>query len=199
EGGTGVAVSGEGVAANGGGEPPRSLALAPFARAESGLATRLQALAGARGRTPAARIFSRVNWEAAFGWLADRHGVTLAPAQEAGVQMALTAPVAILTGGPGTGKTHTLRAVLAVAHAKGLRCLLAAPTGRATKRMEEATGFPAGTLHRMLELRPVGKAERGGDNPLPADLVIVDEVGMLDVLLANQLAKAIAPGTHLLL
>jgi exodeoxyribonuclease V alpha subunit len=191
--------TGEVVAANRDGEPTRLLALAPFARAESGLATRLQTLAGASGQTPAARIFSKVNWAAAFDWLADRHSLTLAPAQETGVRMALTAPVTILTGGPGTGKTHTLRAVLALARAKGLQCLLAAPTGRAAKRMEEATGRSAGTLHRVLELRPGGKAGRGVDNPLPADLVIVDEVSMLDALLANQLAKAIARGTHLLL
>ena len=68
--------------------------------------------------------------------------------------MALTAPVSILTGGPGTGKTHTLRAVLALAQAKRLRCLLAAPTGRAAKRMEEASGLLATTLHRLLELPP---------------------------------------------
>src|SRR3954451_3109477 len=74
------------------GWPPS--ALAPFARAESGLATRLQTLASASEQTRAGRIFSGVNWAAVFGWLADRHGLTLAPAQEAGVRMALTAPVA---------------------------------------------------------------------------------------------------------
>src|SRR5438045_3408778 len=113
--------------------------------------------------------------------------------------MALTSPVSILTGGPGTGKTHTLKAILVLARAKGLRCQLAAPPGRAAKRMEEATGLPSGTLHRVLELRPGGKAGRGLDNPLDADLVVVDEVSMLDALLANQLAKAVAQGAHLLL
>jgi len=177
----------------------RLLALAPFARAESGLATRLQTLAGAADEARAARLFGALDWGAAFDWLAERHGLTLAPEQEAGVRMALTAPVTILTGGPGTGKTHTLRAILTLARAKRLRPLLAAPTGRAAKRMTEATGLPAGTLHRALELRPGGKAGRGRDNPLDADLVVVDEVSMLDALLANQLAKAVAPGTHLLL
>jgi exodeoxyribonuclease V alpha subunit len=113
--------------------------------------------------------------------------------------MALTSPVAILTGGPGTGKTHTLCAVLTLARAKRLRCLLAAPTGRAAKRMEEATGWKATTLHRLLELRPGGQAGRNAEHPLEADLMVVDEVSMLDALLANQLAKAVAPGTHLLL
>jgi exodeoxyribonuclease V alpha subunit len=92
-----------------------------------------------------------------------------------------------------------LRAVLTLARVKRLRCVLAAPTGRAAKRMEEATGLAAGTLHRVLELRPGGKAGRNADRPLEADLVVVDETSMLDALLANQLAKAIAPGTHLLL
>ncbi|MDP8925144.1 MAG: ATP-dependent RecD-like DNA helicase [Chloroflexota bacterium] len=191
--------TGELVAAAREGESDRLLALAPFARAESSLASRLQTLAGAGHHTRTATIFGGVDWAAAFGWLADRHGLTLAPEQEAGVTMALTAPVSILTGGPGTGKTHTLKAILTLARAKGLRCLLAAPTGRAAKRMEEATGLQAGTLHRVLELRPGGKVGHGPDNPLPADLVVVDEVSMLDVLLANQLAKAIAHGAHLLL
>ena len=174
-------------------------ALAPFARAESGLASRLQTLAGLGDRARVAQLFSRVSWPTAFGWLVERHGLRLAPEQEAGVQMVLTHPVSILTGGPGTGKTHTLRAIMAMALAKELRCVLAAPTGRAAKRMTEATGHPAGTLHRILELRPGGQAGRGPEHPLSADLVIVDETSMLDVLLANQLVKALAPGTHLLL
>ncbi|HET8630117.1 MAG TPA: AAA family ATPase, partial [Thermomicrobiales bacterium] len=177
----------------------RLVALAPFARAESGLASRLAALAAAAMDARAARTFAATDWAAAFGWLAAKHGLTLAPEQEAGVRMALTAPVSILTGGPGTGKTHTLRAILALARAKRLRPLLAAPTGRAAKRMQEATGLEAGTLHRTLELRPGGKAGRGPARPLDADLVVVDEVSMLDALLANQLAKAVAPGSHLLL
>ncbi len=177
----------------------RLLALAPFARAESGLASRLVALAEAGADARVARVFADADWAAAFGWLATRHDITLAPEQEAGVEMALTSPVSILTGGPGTGKTHTLRALLLLARAKRLRPLLAAPTGRAAKRMQEATGLDAGTLHRTLELRPGGKAGRGQDNPLDVDLVVVDEVSMLDALLANQLAKAVGAGCHLLL
>ena len=175
------------------------IALAPFARAESSLASRLHTLQGRGAGASVARIFTNVDWSVVFTWLAERHRLQLASAQEAGVRMALTSPVGILTGGPGTGKTHTLRAVLTLARAKGLRCLLAAPTGRAAKRMEEATGWPASTLHRLLELRPGGQAGRNAESPLEADLVVVDEVSMLDVLLANQLAKAVAPGTHLLL
>ncbi|MDP9372015.1 MAG: ATP-dependent RecD-like DNA helicase [Chloroflexota bacterium] len=177
----------------------RLLALAPFARAESSLAGRLQSLAGASGEAPVTRAFREADWAAAFRWLADKHGLTLAPEQEAGVKMALTSPVSILTGGPGTGKTHTLRAVLTLARAKRLWPLLAAPTGRAAKRMNEATGLPAGTLHRTLAIRPGGKPGHNPNHPLDADLVVVDEVSMLDALLANQLARAVAPGTHLLL
>ncbi len=179
-------------------EVDRLQALAPFARAESSLASRLQGLSRATATGPR-RIFGEVDWPVVFGWLGERYGMSLAPEQESGVRAALTSPVSILTGGPGTGKTHTLRAVLMLARAKKLRCILAAPTGRAAKRMEEATGWPAGTLHRVLELRPGGRAGRGPDNPLEADVVVVDEVSMLDSLLANQLVKAIAPGTHLLL
>jgi exodeoxyribonuclease V alpha subunit len=175
------------------------VALAPFARAESGLASRLQGLHAVGTQTRVGSIFAPVHWGAALGWLADKHGLTLAPEQEAAVRMALTSPVSILTGGPGTGKTHSLRAILTLAQAKGVRCLLAAPTGRAAKRMEEATGLPSGTLHRVLELRPGGKTGRDADNPLDSDLVVVDEVSMLDALLANQLVKAVRRGAHLLL
>ncbi|MDP9356948.1 MAG: ATP-dependent RecD-like DNA helicase [Chloroflexota bacterium] len=191
--------TGEIVAATWEGEEGRLLALAPLARAESGLAARLQALAGAAGRSPVGQVFAGVDWTVAFGWLAEKHGLHLAEEQEAGVRMVLSSPVSVLTGGPGTGKTHTLRGVLTLARAKGLRCVLAAPTGRAAKRMQEATGWPAGTLHRVLDLRPGGQAGRGLENPLEADLVVVDEVSMLDALLANRLVKAVAPGTHLLL
>jgi exodeoxyribonuclease V alpha subunit len=206
-----LVATGEVVPAQDAGETERRLALAPFARAESGLASRLLGLAGQTERQPTQamgepsrrtrvnQVFEAVNWTVAFGWLAERHGIALAPEQEAAVQMALTQPVAILTGGPGTGKTHTLRALLALAGAKRLSCLLAAPTGRAAKRMEDATGQPAATLHRLLELRPGAPPGRGPDNPLPVDLVVVDEASMLDALLANQLVKAVAPGTHLLL
>jgi exodeoxyribonuclease V alpha subunit len=179
--------------------PGRFMALLPFARAESGLASRLQMLAATGDRSRAAECFTRVSWPAAFRWLAERYSLQLAPEQEAAVQMALTCPVSILTGGPGTGKTHTLRAILTLARAKGLRCVLAAPTGRAARRMAEATGHPAGTLHRVLDLRPGGQAGRGPDHPLAADLVVVDEASMLETLLANQLVKALAPCTHLLL
>jgi exodeoxyribonuclease V alpha subunit len=191
--------TGEVTAAAQEGTAGRLLALTPFARAESGLTSGLQMLMSVGGNTRVGAIFRHVQWTTALGWLAERHGLRLAPEQELAVQTALTAPITILTGGPGTGKTYTLRAILALAHAKGLRCVLAAPTGRAAKRMTEATAEPAATLHRVLELRPGSQAGRDRQHPLAADLVVVDEVSMLDALLANQLIKALPSGAHLLL
>jgi exodeoxyribonuclease V alpha subunit len=117
------------------------------------------------------------------------------------VQTALTHAVTVLTGGPGTGKTTTLRAIIRLLRASGARFALAAPTGRAAKRMSEVTGAEAKTIHRLLEVSP-GEGfsfKRNADNPLDADMVIVDEASMLDVLLTNHLLKAIPPGAHLLL
>ena len=113
--------------------------------------------------------------------------------------MALTERVAVLTGGPGCGKSYTEHAVVTLARAKRAKVLLAAPTGRAAKRLGELAGLEAATLHRLLQLRPGGDAAFDRDHPLDADLVVVDEASMLDVLLANKLVKAIPSGAHLLL
>jgi len=171
--------------------------LVPFHRAEVSLANGLQRLLHAREeRLPS---FQAVNWDAAFGWLRERTGHTLAPEQVEAVRLALTAKAAVLTGGPGCGKSFTVRSIVALARAKRAKVLLTAPTGRAAKRLEELAGMEASTLHRLLELRPGGDAAYDRERPLDADLVVVDEASMLDVLLANTLVKAIAPGAHLLL
>jgi exodeoxyribonuclease V alpha subunit len=171
--------------------------LPPFYRAEVSLANGLLRLLGA----PSDRLasFRTVNWEAARGWLSEKTGATLAPEQVEAVQLALTRKVAILTGGPGCGKSFTVRSIVALARAKKAKIILAAPTGRAAKRLEELAGIEASTLHRLLQLRPGGDATFDREHPLDADLVVVDEASMLDVLLANTLVKAIAPGAHLLL
>jgi len=104
----------------------------------------------------------------------------------------------VLTGGPGCGKSFTVRSIVALAKAKRAKIVLAAPTGRAAKRLSELAGVEASTLHRLLQLRPGGDAAFDRDTPLDADLVVVDEASMLDVLLANTLVKAVAPGAHLL-
>ena len=105
----------------------------------------------------------------------------------------------VLTGGPGCGKSYSVRAIVALARAKRAKVLLAAPTGLAARRLAELAGLEAATLHRLLQLRPGGDAAFDRDHPLDADLVVVDEASMLDVLLANKLVKAIPPGAHPLL
>jgi exodeoxyribonuclease V alpha subunit len=106
--------------------------------------------------------------------------------------------VAVLTGGPGCGKSFTVRSIVELARAKKAKVVLAAPTGRAAKRLAELTGAEASTVHRLLELKPGGDAAYDRDRPLDADLVVVDEASMLDLLLANKLVKAVPPGAHLL-
>jgi exodeoxyribonuclease V alpha subunit len=175
----------------------RAVWLVPFHRAEVALAGGLLRLL----RAPSDRLpwSQAVDWTVALGWLRRTTGVTLAPEQEAAVRLALTERVAVLTGGPGCGKSYTVRAIVALARAKQAKILLAAPTGRAAKRLSELAGLEAATLHRLLQLRPGGDAAFDRDHPLDADLVVVDETSMLDVLLANKLIKAIPPGAHLLL
>jgi exodeoxyribonuclease V alpha subunit len=175
----------------------RAVWLVPFHRAEVALAGGLLRLL----RAPSDRLpwSQAVDWTVALGWLGRTMGVTLAPEQAAAVRLALTERVAVLTGGPGCGKSYTVRAIVALARAKRAKILLAAPTGRAAKRLAELAGLEAATLHRLLQLRPGGDAAFDRDHPLDADLVVVDEASMLDVLLANKLVKAIPPGAHLLL
>jgi exodeoxyribonuclease V alpha subunit len=174
----------------------RAIWLVPFHRAERALAAGLLRLLEA----PVDRLAwaQAVDWPVALDWLHQTTGVTLAAEQEAAVKLALTERVAVLTGGPGCGKSYTVRAVVALARAKKARVVLAAPTGRAAKRLGELAGLEAATLHRLLQLRPGGDAAFDRDHPLDADLVVVDEASMLDVLLANKLIKAIPPGAHLL-
>ncbi|MBS2963223.1 ATP-dependent RecD-like DNA helicase [Actinocrinis puniceicyclus] len=171
--------------------------LVPFHRAEVSLAAQLLRLKNAREDRLAQ--FQQVEWDKALAWLRSGTGSELAPEQEQAVRLALTSRLAVLTGGPGCGKSFTVRSIVRLARAKRAKVVLAAPTGRAAKRLAELTGAEAATVHRLLELRPGGDAAYDRDRPLDADLVVVDEASMLDVLLANKLAKAVAPGAHLLL
>ncbi len=177
----------------------RPVYLTPFYYGEVGVSGRLRRLMDAPGdRMPAFQAF---NWPAAFATLQAQSRIALTPQQMDAVQAALSSRVAVLTGGPGTGKTTTVRSIIRLAEATGARTLLASPTGRAAKRLSEATDRPAQTIHRLLEFKPAeGMAfQRNEENPLEADLVIVDEASMLDLLLTNHLLKAIPPGAHLLL
>lgn len=171
----------------------------PFFNAENNVARQVRRLLSCTPAQDRLSEFKSVKFDAMFEYLAEKEKLNLAEKQREGVQMALTNAVAILTGGPGTGKTTSMKAVIRALQAKRKRVVLAAPTGRAAKRLSEATGVEAKTLHRLLQLKPGGKAFFDQDNPMPADIVIVDETSMLDTLLMNTLLKAIATGTHLLL
>jgi exodeoxyribonuclease V alpha subunit len=183
--------------------------LTPFHLAETNTAARLLQLKN----NPSSRLaeFRHVDWEKAWAWLdaqspvishqsPSSHHPSLTPKQQDAVKMALTEKVSILTGGPGTGKTTTVRALIQLLKAKRKTFKLAAPTGRAAKRLTEATGAPAQTLHRLLEFKPFEhkKFLRDRDNPLDADLIIVDETSMIDLLLMNALLKAIDVTSHVL-
>jgi len=171
--------------------------LPPFFMAERSLASALLRLLAARADRLAA--FADVDWDKALSWLRGRTAASLAPGQEQAVRLALTSRVAVLTGGPGCGKSFTVRSVVELARAKGAKVVLAAPTGRAAKRLAELTGHEAATIHRLLQLRPGGEPSFDATSPLDADLVVVDETSMVDVILANKLVKAVPPGAHLLL
>ncbi|WP_428962335.1 SF1B family DNA helicase RecD2 [Micromonospora fluostatini] len=179
------------------GGPVDAVYLVPFHRAELSLSGSLRRLLDHRAdRLP---HFATVDWGRALAWLRARTGADLAPEQEQAVRLALTSKVAVLTGGPGCGKSFTVRSIVELAAAKQAKVTLAAPTGRAAKRLAELTGHPAATVHRLLQLRPGGDAAHDRDNPLDVDLLVVDEASMLDLVLANKLVKAVPPGAHLLL
>ena len=126
-------------------------------------------------------------------------GVQLSERQKEAVRTALTHKVAVLTGGPGTGKTTTVRTVIELLDRFKCRYALASPTGRAAKRLAETTGRPAKTMHRLLGFAPGEGFKYDDENPLDVDMLIVDEASMLDLLLTNHLLKALHPATHLLL
>lgn len=136
----------------------------------------------------------------AVAWFEQVSGMALPEGQQDALRRALTEPVSIVTGGPGVGKTTIVRALAQILPQKRLRLLLAAPTGRAAKRLEESTGHHAATLHRLLEFTPnTGKFARNRDNPLEGDLLVVDETSMLDITLAYALFRAVPPTMTLVL
>ena len=119
--------------------------------------------------------------------------------QTAAIRTAATAKVMVLTGGPGTGKTTTTHGIISAYKAYGLKILLAAPAGRAAKRMTEATGLEAKTIHRLLECKPPEGYQKNEENPLEGDVLIVDECSMIDIVLMNSLLKAIPPAMRLIM
>jgi exodeoxyribonuclease V alpha subunit len=176
--------------------------LTPLYFSEVGVARRLQRLLreGESRLAPFAR-YRQADWARVLAAAETENGFPLAAQQRQAVQAALTHRVTMLTGGPGTGKTTTVRTILDLCQREQRRVLLAAPTGRAAKRLAETTGAEAKTIHRLLEFKPAeGMAfQRNEENPLDGDLLIVDEASMLDLPLTNHLLKAVAPGMHLLL
>ncbi|MGB5048696.1 MAG: AAA family ATPase [Caldilineaceae bacterium] len=145
--------------------------------------------------------FQSWNWAQSFAEMEAETGFVLAEKQRLAVRSTLTHRLTILTGGPGTGKTTTVRTILRLCQATGRSALLAAPTGRAAKRLSETTGQEAKTIHRLLEFQPSEgmSFKRNEESPLAGDLLIVDEASMLDLILTNSLLKAVPPGMHLLL
>ena len=171
-----------------------NISLVPIYYAEKGTATNLIDLSQ---RQP---LYGNINKEQAIEWASRKLRLDLAPEQSAAIEMALGNKVSVLTGGPGTGKSTILKALLLILAQKKFVIKLAAPTGRAAKRLAEASGQEAKTIHRLLEYdASVRGFKRGAETPLEADLVIIDEASMMDISLANSLFKAIAPSASLLL
>jgi exodeoxyribonuclease V alpha subunit len=173
-----------------------ALYLAPFYHAERGVARRLCQLAHARMWT----LDSLSDEELAQAQT--RAGIRLADQQRAAVMESFQTGVMVMTGGPGTGKTTTLRLIIDLFEARKMRVLLAAPTGRAAKRLSEATGRPARTIHRLLEFEPGEdgwRFGRGAASPLECDLLVLDEVSMVDISLMYSVLKAVRPGSRLVL
>jgi exodeoxyribonuclease V alpha subunit len=162
--------------------------LTPLHVAEAGIAALVERLVRTRRRP------IQIDVDRAVAWFEERHGFALADEQKRAIGLAVTQKLLVITGGPGTGKTTLIQGIIAILEKKGVAVLLAAPTGRAAKRMTEATGREARTLHRMLEFSPKSNAfGRGPDNPLEADLVIVDEASMIDTVMAYNLLRALKP------
>jgi exodeoxyribonuclease V alpha subunit len=178
-------------------EPQSRIYYGPFWYAESGSARLLRRLMRTPSSLPPA---SQQLWDAVFSLLKKNRNMHLTEKQRAAVQMAYEKKVCILTGGPGTGKSTSIRALLMLLRKRKIDVALAAPTGRAAKRLSEATGVEARTLHRLLEYAPHDNSyQRNEDNPLPHQFVIVDEFSMVDILLFYHLLKALPRESHLLL
>jgi exodeoxyribonuclease V alpha subunit len=172
----------------------RAVYLRSLHMAETGSATLLGALRDA----PARRI--PIDEERALAWFEEQERIRLAPEQREAIRLGLSEKLLVVTGGPGTGKTTLVRGIIRILEKKRVRIHLAAPTGRAAKRLSESTGREAKTIHRLLEFSPKsGGFERNAEHPLEADLIIVDEVSMVDQVLAYSLLKAVPVQGRLIL
>ena len=164
----------------------KAVYLARLYASETGIAKQMETIINGP------KVFAGSNSEAEAAWAQQELGITLARNQLLAVKAALEKKVLIITGGPGTGKTTIIRAILRIYRRYGQRVALAAPTGRAAKRMSEASGHEAKTIHRLLEFSPQGSGfKRNSENPVEADLVVIDEASMIDSLLMHYLLSAI--------
>ena len=168
--------------------------LAGLYHAEKAIAERIRRLAN--GALP----WPFIDPVKALPWIEQKTGLSLAESQVEAIRLALLSKVLVITGGPGVGKTTIVNAILRVLSAKDVKLILCAPTGRAAKRMAEATGFEAKTIHRLLEIEPkTGGFKRNADNTLECDLLVVDETSMVDVMLMQALMKAVPDRAALLI
>ena len=175
-----------------GGEP--CVFLAGLYRAETAIADRLRRLASGTVSWPA------IDADKAIPWVEEKAGITLAEGQREALRQAVASKLMVITGGPGVGKTTLVNSILTVLKAKQVSIALAAPTGRAAKRLTESTGLEAKTIHRLLETDPkAGGFKRDETHPLDCDLLVVDETSMVDVPLMNALLRAVPPRAALLL
>ena len=171
-----------------------NIALPPIFFAEKGAAAKLLELSTGRPRHDIRNV------DQAVDWASSRLQLDLAPEQAEAIKMGLRHKVSVITGGPGTGKSTILKALLLILGQNGVVAKLAAPTGRAAKRLTEASGREAKTIHRLLEYDgTLRNFKRNRDNPLKADMIIIDESSMMDISLTNSLLKAIADNAALLL
>lgn len=179
------------------GEKVEAIYLPLYYRSELAVAKRLRDLGGLP--SPIIDELRRTDWREFLADLVAENAVALSEQQQGAVKAALANKVSILTGGPGTGKTTTLRMVIHALEALEFSFALASPTGRAAKRLSEATDRSASTIHRLLGYTPAEGFVYDDDNPLDVDMLIVDETSMLDLLLFNDLLKALKPEAHLML